>query len=685
MTYQITNTWCKMSFNLWVPKIQRMIRRPYREILVFCIKRTKIVPKYLFLHSIIRESEKRDIFCEDYTKEEILDIIKIRNHRTFYFNPLNDELAVTFKKRFNKEYHKTIELADKFINGYFDLLGRKIIFENWHKIGKEKWPLLPSYKIGYYGKEILDDIKIVWEINRMQFLPIIGKAYFLTKNEKYSKKALWYISSWIEQNPYLKGVNWMEGIEAAIRMYAWIFTYHFILSSPNLTPEISLQILKSIYQHGKFIYEFLSDKWSINNNHILAELSALILISLVFPQFKDSKKWLKFSVKKLEKEINKQVFEEGVIWEHSSGYQKFVTELILYPIILLQKNGYSIPKSTTEKAERMVEFLNIISMKGGKIPLVGDEDQGFVLKFGNWEYDNILEVSSAGSVLFKREDFMKIKSELVFWLFDGKIMEENRDSFGYPIFRIFDKSGYAVFKSKNDYFLFITSSQDKRYLHAPHRHLDMLSFIYSKNEKYFIVDPGTYTYFGNYEMRNKFRSISMHNTLRIDGREPSDLSGLFEIYPRPKTKIVKWGKFGDEDTKYVWAIHDGYKPLIHNRIIIHLGKNFIIYDMVKGNGKKHKFESYIHLHPSVEIVHSSGNHVILTKSAESIIIYSENGIKITNSLFSEKYGTFIYSKALKVEKIANNYENIFVISDYSPAETIKLSDIKNFVKKIING
>jgi len=673
-----------MSADLWIPKIQRMVRRPYKEILVFCIKRTKIVPKYLFLHSAIKESEKKNIFCEGYTKEELLEIIRIRNRRAFYFDSFNDEIAITFKKKFSKEYNKTLELADKLINGHFDLLGRKIIFENWHKVGDEVWPLLPSYKIGYYGKKVINDIKIVWELNRMQFLPIIGKAYFLTKDEEYAKKTLEYISSWVEQNPYLYGVNWMEGIEAAIRMYSWIFAYNFILSSPNLTPDANFRVLKSIYQHGKFIYEFLSDKWSINNNHILAELSALILISLTFPQFRDSKKWLKFSVNKLEKEIDRQIFEEGVIWEHSTGYQKFDTELILYPIILLQKNGYLVPKSIIEKAEKMIEFLNLISMKRGKIPLVGDEDQGFVLKLGDWEYDNALEVSSVGSVLFKRKDFMKNKSEMVFWLFNGRVIEETQDSFGYPTFKIFDKSGYGLFKSKNDYLLFVTSSQDKRYLHAAHRHLDMLSFVYSKNGEYFIVDPGTYTYFGNYEMRNRFRSISMHNTLRIDGREPSDLSGLFEIYPRPKTKIVKWGKFDDEHIKYVWATHDGYKPLIHNRIIAGIPRGYILYDFVEGDGKKHKFESHFHLHPDTDIERISDKELMLMINNEKIWLISDKKIKLENSEYSPKYGVLLNSKSLKIEGITNHWNNYTYIlknrNDFTELQSLS----KNLLKKIIN-
>jgi len=667
-----------MKIELWLSRARRMIRHPPIEIATFIIKQSKKIPRYLLSSRELDES----IFLKTYSDQEILDKIKSHAKSKFYFNPLDKNLANLYRKAFREEFHDTLLLAERYMEGKFNLLGKTINFEDWHTANGNKWHLIPSYKIAYYGKNTTEDIKVIWELNRMQFLPILGKAYFLTGDEKYSEQALNYIISWIEENPYLMGVNWMEGIEASMRIYSWIITYYFLLNSPNLTPEINSLILKSVYQHGKFMYDFLSDKWLINNNHIIAELSGLILISLSFPYFKMAKRWLEFSLKKLEKELDKQIFDDGAAWEHSTGYQRFTTELVLYPLILLQKNEYPPPISITKKVERMIEFLNSISIEGGKIPLVGDEDQGFVLKLNDWRYDNIIEVSSTGSVLLNRNDFIRHKSELTFWLFDGKIIKEKQISYGYPSFKIFRDSGYGVFKSLNDYLLFVTSSQDKRHLHAGHRHLDMLSFTYAKNGEFFIVDPGTYTYFADDEMRNRFRGISMHNTITIDNKNPSNLLGLFELYPPPKTKILNHGKLV-EDVNFIYATHDGYNPLIHERIVLDIPEGFIVYDCIKGDSKPHKFESYLHLHPKIEIFRISDKEVMLKRDKEKVWVSSDKTFEIINSIHSPKYGIICKSTALKIEDTSSQWKSrIYIMNEREHTKNIA-KKVERWSKEIL--
>jgi hypothetical protein len=567
------------------------------------------------------------------------------------------------------------------MNGEFDFLGRTVYFKDWHTVNKVRWPLDSSFKINYYGKNRIDDIKIIWELNRMQFLQLLSKAYFLTKKEEYSQKVIDYINSWIDENPYLRGVNWMEGIEAAVRMYSWIFAYFYIVSSSSLDGTFNKKILKSIYQHAKFIRNFISDKWIINNNHIFAELSGLILIGLSFPQFKESTEWINFGLKKLKKEVNRQIFDDGFLWEHSLGYHKFVTELIILVIILLKKNRYNVPKSIMSKLNKMLKNLYLVSMKNNKIPIIGDEDQARVINLGFEQYDDISEILSLGSFLFNINSFkQKNNSELVFWLFNGG-KKSKYDSVSLEFsFKVFEDSGYGVFKSKNGYLLFITSAQKEKYLHAGHRHLDMLSFIFEKNGEYFIVDPGTYTYFADDKIRNKFRGISMHNTITIDKKNPSDLSGLFELYPRPKTKLVDYGTL-NRNINYIWSTHNGYKPLIHNRIIFQLKEGFIIYDFIKGDSKKHIFENILHLHPEVEIVQKDEKKILLKKNSEKIFISSDEKIIEINSNFSPRYGIINESKALKIQTKDKYYEKrIYISNNENAMETIDFN-LSDFINK----
>ena len=133
-----------------------------------------------------------------------------------------------YKKKFSKEYTHTLKDANQILNNKIRFFNQQFNFENWHTINNDKWPLKDSNKIAYFGSNRKGDIKYIWELNRMQFSLILSKAYFISENEKYARKTVEFIESWINQNTYLKGINWMEGIEAAIRMYSWIFVNHWI-------------------------------------------------------------------------------------------------------------------------------------------------------------------------------------------------------------------------------------------------------------------------------------------------------------------------------------------------------------------------------------------------------------------------------------------------------------------------
>lgn len=671
------------SNDLWLSRIQRLKRRPSKEIVTFFVKEVIKTPKFIFSlkDNVINLNQ---VLLDPINEDNVFNDIKKRCSNIFYFDPFKKKFSELFKNSFPESSNSSLKKAEEYVNGNFDFLGEKVQFEDWHSVEGVRWPSdISPGKINYFGTDRRGDIKYIWELNRMQFLPLVGKAFFLTGDEKFAKCVLSYIDTWIDQNPYFKGVNWMEGIEAAIRIYSWIFSYYFILDSKSLDSTFNDKILKSIYQHAKFIKNFNSDKWIINNNHIVSELSALILIGLSFPQFKESKDWIDFAIHKLKKEIVSQVFEDGFLWEHSLGYHKFVTELLAFAVILLKKNDHHIPKIILVKLEKMFECLNLTSMKNGKIPIIGDEDQAKVIKLCFEDYDKLSEILSIGNALFERDYFGLVNdSELVFWLFGGEKKITSKFYGNDSCFKVFNDSGYGLFKTKNSYLFFCTSAQKEKYLHAGHRHLDMLSFVYERNGEYFIVDPGTYTYFADDVIRNKFRGISMHNNITIDGNNPVDLSGLFEFYPRPRAKLVDYGT-KNKSLNYIWASHSGYDPLIHHRVVVQFQDGFVLYDFVDGDSKGHKFESYFHLHPEVNILRNNGKNVVLKKNNERVFIYSDKKIIETKSLFSPQYGVKVETKSLKNTAQGNCYENyLYILNNENSMDKISF-DPKDFIHNVL--
>ncbi len=680
--------------NYWLYRIKRIKNKPFKEVLTFGFKRIKFVPVHLinkiklsleidlnistynFVNTLqidgIKNETNKDIFIFEYFKK--------RDYPKFFFD--NTKLREEYIVNFPSELNTLISASNDYINKKFYFLGRYVKLDelNWHNnFAGNSWPVVYFGDINYFHKNV--DVKLTWELNRHHHLTIIGLTYLLTKEEKYAKEVCDQMIDWTNKNPYLIGVNWTEGIEVSIRAYSWIFAYFSIIDSKNLTPKINTDILKNIYQHGRYLRSFISDKWIINNNHIIAELSGLLLIGILFPEFKESKSWIEFSTKNLEKELKNQIMNDGMLWEHSTGYHKFVTEMLLYPIILAKMNTYKIPENILAILENMIDLLNNIS-SNGKIPLIGDEDQGFMLKLNSAEYEDIIGISTIGSVLFRRNDWIRNKSELSFWLLGGYVPSNIKKSYGYPSFNVFKDSGICIFKSQQDYLLLVTCGQDKKYLHAAHRHVDMLSFTYEFNGEYFIVDNGTYIYNGDDEKRNMFRSIYMHNTTTIDMRNPCELTS-FEMYPRPQAEIIKYGNVGNFN--YVWASHNGYSPIIHNRIIVQADNGYTIYDWIEGDGRDHTFESYLHIHPDVQINKISDTIIKLEKNNKSIYIISNNELQIIDSKYSPRYGILTDSKSLKMTEKGNEYNGFTKIT--TNISDTNFEEISNFIKDnvTING
>ena len=74
-----------------------------------------------------------------------------------------------------------------------------------------------------------------------------------------------------------------------------------------------------------------------------------------------------------------------------------------------------------------------------------------------------------------------------------------------------------------------------------HAHNDILSFELAFDGNVLVTDPGTYVYTPLPDMRNRFRSTSMHNSLVIDGRDNDwreGREGLFLLRDRSSPKVI---------------------------------------------------------------------------------------------------------------------------------------------------
>jgi hypothetical protein len=573
---------------------------------------------------------------------------------------------------------KIVSDADGVCAHNFDLLGSgktnvdgqagKI---DWHRDFKSglRW----DADILYTDTEIIkgnsSDIKVPWELSRFQHLPTLGKAYWLTEDEKYAREFVGQISDWIESNPPLYGVNWTSTMDVAIRAVNWLWGYYFFRDSPQITDEFLADFLKSLWIHGRHIRANLERNWSgVNGNHYLSDIVGLVYLGVMFPEFKEAKRWRQFGVRELTREMEKQVYPDGVDYEGSISYHRLVAELFTSATLLCLRNGISFPDWYMKRLKEMMGFVMYYAKPDGTALQVGDNDDGrlhILADYGDWKRLDHSYLLSVGAALFKRLDFKAAAGrfpEEAFWLLGEaglKVFNGLKKPGSSLSSKAFPQGGFYVMRRDNLYMILDCVSADGR---APsgHKHNSRLSFELFAYDKSFIIDPGAYIYTADKEMRNLFRSTRSHNTVVVDGEEQNrfDEDSLFLTANDAVVKVNKWESTEAHD---FWdAEHSGYErlknPVIHQRQIYFDKREgyWVVKDTLSGEGE-HQFDLFFHFAP-VEVEADKTLPLVVRTKAEGAnlaIIPLEAGdvsLEIVDGWVSYRYGVKVKAPVVKYSR-----------------------------------
>ena len=515
----------------------------------------------------------------------------------FFINPIKQSNAVrVLERKLSKDsIGVTIKEADKICEHIFDLLGSgevklgdKI---NWHRDFESgyRWNPKKYYKAIRipYGKA---DIKTPWELSRFQHLSLLGEAYWLTNEKKYVREFVNQIGDWIDNNKPKLGVNWCSTMDVAIRACNWILGYCFFRDSKVIDQQFLLKFLKSLFQHGCHITKNLEKSEALTCNHYLSCIVGLVYLGVLIPEFNEAKKWREFGIKELIKEMEKQVYPDGVDFEASTCYHRLALELFFYATFLVIINDQDFKednfigvgnkifgKEYLRRLYKMFEFLLYALKPNGRMPQIGDNDNGRLHIFAKREVLDMRYLLTLGAIFFKEPKF-KVKEfgfcEEALWVFGDKGyeiwqgLEEN--CLGNIGSQAFPDAGWYIMRSDKNYMI-ISCGPNGQKGNGGHCHNDKLSFELCIDGEDIVVDPGTYVYTPNPEWRNKFRSTACHNTVMVDDKEQNRFGekNLFQVKNDVTTKCLKWEIASEIDL--FSGEHYGYKrfshPVVHQREI----------------------------------------------------------------------------------------------------------------------
>ena len=527
-----------------------------------------------------------------------------------------DTTLAELRARWPKAEERILEQAGRIRAGRFDFLGcGDISFGDpidWHldPALDRRAPLAHWSRIPFLDASVVGDHKRIWELNRHQYLLVLGRAYWYTGDESYADTFVQHLSAWMDSNPPKRGINWASSLELAFRAIAWIWALHFFRHSPRLTPEFFLRVCRFLYLHGKHVETYLSTYFS-PNTHLTGEALGLVYLGTCFPEFRLARRWRERGVRILKEQLDVQVHGDGVYFEQATYYHRYTADFFLHLLILARANGYGMESHVEQKLQALLDHLMYLTEPNGSIPLFGDDDGGRLLPIGERRINDFRDTLATGAVLLNRSDYRFVAgdpAEETLWLlgpeglrsWDAITPESPRStSVAFP------EGGYFVMRDgwSSDANYLAVDCGPHGAMNCGHAHADALAFELAARGMRMLIDPGTYTYTGAPALRDRLRSSRAHNTLSIDGESSSTPAGPFQWGGIAECSLRRWTTA--ERFDFFEGSQSGYTrlpdPALHTRAIFFLkGDYWIIRDQVAADGE-HELELRFQFAPEVRV------------------------------------------------------------------------------------
>jgi hypothetical protein len=414
------------------------------------------------------------------------------------------------------------------------------------------------------------DVKYVWEINRLQFLPVLA-AHHLLERDKASLDAIEAaLSSWHQANPPYGGVGWASGIEVALRAISIILTLDILGDGLSHTFR---QKAGEILSASAFWLPRFPSRFSSANNHLVAELAGEYLIALSLGHAA-SKPW-----QQLLAELDKQILPDGSGAEQTPTYAAFTAELVLLSALAAREAATQLPQPA---GHRLAAFADFIAWLGAGAEF-GDNDEGRVVTLGH-------EADYASSVAAAIAAFLDLPSPVATPDdFRGLVFGTPSDALPQPSgLQTFIDGGLSVWRSA-----IAGHEVALRFDHGPlgylsiaaHGHADALSIALDIDGQPVLVDPGTYIYGSGGAWREWFRSTPAHNTLNLAGQSQSTMSGAFNWSHKANAHLI------EQTPAPAWSLtaeHDGYERRFgarHQRQLHQDGHAITVHDRLIGTAQ----------------------------------------------------------------------------------------------------
>ena len=521
-------------------------------------------------------------------------------------------------------------IADPVCVGEFNLLGyERLSFAtttartdwHWDPVHRRRMPLRFWADVPFLNPNC-GDHKIIWELNRHQFLFPLGRAWWLTGDRRYAHAIIAYVRDWLDANPPLVGINWASMLELAFRSLSWLTAMHFLLADPDhatTSPDGAageddapwlLDMCVALDRQLTHAEQNLSYYYS-PNTHLTGEALALYVAGVALPELARSAHWVDVGRRVLLTEVHRQILPDGGHAERSTHYHRYTLDFYALALLTAERAG-DVEAVTvfSDAVSRLERFMRAVADDRGRRPLIGDDDGGTLWRITDREPHDVRDSLALADVLLNRTHLAGELPEEVFWLAWSRrasALQTRRPTAAdsqaephatphRPTIRAsaFADTGYVtICNQRGDHIVFDAGAHG--FLNAGHAHADALSLTLALGSQPLLIDPGTGTYTMDRDLRDRMRATASHNTVTLDGQPSAVTSGPFKWKTRADARLTTWR----HNSGFAWAeaCHDAFAKARHRRSVIHseAGGCLIVDDIIADG--EHRATTHWHFDP----------------------------------------------------------------------------------------
>jgi heparinase II/III-like protein len=529
----------------------------------------------------------------------------IDNYKMHRFDLLGSGL-IDVKREGVAQVNKANASHSRYISSYIGSPGYQFI--DWQLDFKSgyRWSEKDHFTVIPYGHKDGVDIKVPWELSRLQHLPQMALWALMHKDPAIVHEIKSQILDFLAHNPPRFGVNWRCPMDVGIRTVNLVMT-HSLLSSAGFELDKAFQVIlgNAVQDHVDHILANLEWSETARGNHYLANILGLLFGAAALDRSPRNIAMLAFAIQEFFIEVKRQFLSDGASFEGSTGYHRLSSEMLYWGTALIlglpeelveqlasydakaiktrppfsqrlfkiEEGKIKIPSYLHDAISQSRKFIEDTTKPDGLSLKIGDYDSGRLLKLfvplketrevildhspalslANGLFEN--QVKDDGLVLsaLRKERRLEPALSRITRILQQETSFESFDQVqtviaieGLDSLRLSCYREFGLYIWKTDDFMMTLRCHEGQGLREwGHFHDDNLGLTLYGRGQDLIADPGSYLYSAKPEDRRAYQASSAHYVPRLENC-PAMAFGpsLFEAKPLAKGDCLKFDQTG---------------------------------------------------------------------------------------------------------------------------------------------